>query len=299
MQNPNKLLLLKPNFFGFNEETAANNFFQKKSLASSPVALKAIDEHQQLTLLLKDNNIDHSVIEDSKEIKNPDAVFLNNWFSIQPDSSMVLYPMWAKNRRAEINEKQIEQIIKISNPAKIHDFSGEVLNNKYCEGTGSLIFDHEANIVYASISDRTSASLVTEISTKLGYTDVTFLASDQKGNDIYHTNVLLSIGKNIVILCSEAIENPIERNMLKTMLKKENKLFIDINFKQMNNFCANVLEVNDKNGSPILLMSKTAEQHFNEDQLEEIKTRVKIASCAIPTIEQIGGGSLRCMLARG
>jgi len=87
--------------------------------------------------------------------------------------------------------------------------------------------------------------------------------------------------------------------MLKTMLKKENKLFIDINFKQMNNFCANVLEVNDKNGSPILLMSKTAEQYFNEDQLEEIKTRVKIASCAIPTIEQIGGGSLRCMLARG
>lgn len=299
MQNPNKLLVLKPKFFGFNNETAANNYFQKNDSNKSKISEIAIEEHGRLTELLKKYNIDFSVLEDLEDIKNPDAVFLNNWFSIQPDKSMIIYPMWAKNRRTEVHPNQIEQIKKITKPDIVYDFTNEFENNRFCEGTGSLIFDHESKIIYASISERTTASLVSEISRKIGYDYFTFRATDQLGNAIYHTNVLLSIGKNIVVLCAEAVENPIERKMLEKSLKKNGKIFIEISLPQMNHFCANVLEVNDKDGNPVLLMSETAANNFSDNQKKEMSTLVRIAQCDIPTIERYGGGSLRCMIARG
>jgi hypothetical protein len=123
MQNPNKLLVLKPKFFGFNNQTAANNYFQKNDSNKSKLSEIAIEEHGRLTELLKKYNIDFSVLEDLEDIKNPDAIFLNNWFSTQPDKSMIIYPMWAKNRRTEVHPNQIEQIKKIAKPDIIYDFT--------------------------------------------------------------------------------------------------------------------------------------------------------------------------------
>jgi hypothetical protein len=299
MQNPTKLLVLRPNHFGFNTETAANNYFQKNNESQQQLNNIAIEEHNNLIRLLQENEIDYNIINDLKTVENPDAIFLNNWFSIQPNGSMVIYPMWAKNRRSEIHPSQIDQIKDIAKPNAIYDFSDEYENDQYCEGTGSLIFDHEEKLIYASVSQRTSAALVAKIAKKIGYDHFSFRATDQNGNLIYHTNVLLSIGKKIVVLCSDAIENPIEKNMLIKSLEKRDKTIIDINFIQLNHFCANVLEVSNRHGEAILLMSETAAKHFNPEQMTLMRSLVKVAYCAIPTIEHFGGGSLRCMLARG
>lgn len=299
MHNPNKLLLLRPKHFGFNDETAANNYFQKESNSRQKLATKAIEEHQNLTDLLSEKNIEFFIINDLEGIQNPDAVFLNNWFSIQPNGTMVIYPMWAKNRRSEIHPEQIKQITQYSQPKSIFDFSDESNNNLFCEGTGSLIFDHDKKLVYASVSERTTAAMVSKISQKIGYDHFTFRATDQSGNLIYHTNVLLSIGENIILLCSDAIENPIERQMLLKSLDEEGKVLINISFHQLNHFCANVLEVNNRKGEAVLLMSETAANNFTKEQLDLMQSLVEIAHCPIPTIEHFGGGSLRCLLARG
>ena len=299
MQNPINLLVLAPKHFAYNSETAINNYFQNNEMQPTNIGQKAKQEHQALIQLLKDENIDYSVLEDLDHVKNPDAVFLNNWFSVQPDNSLVIYPMWAENRRSEVHPYQIEQLKNYVQPSKIIDFSDAYKHKEYCEGTGSIIFDHEEKMIFASISERTTPSLLAKISDELGYDYFSFKAADQNGNAIYHTNVLLSIGKHIVVLCGDAIENPIERKMLEKALTKNEKTAINISFQQMNKFCANVLEVNDRKGNPVLLMSETAFLHFTEEQKEMLRKKVRIAYCSIPTIEYFGGGSLRCMLARG
>lgn len=299
MQNPNKLLVLAPKHFAFNTETAANNYFQNKDTQVADSGKKAKEEHRRLRQLLQSENIDFSILDDLEHIKNPDAVFLNNWFSVQPDNSLVIYPMWAENRRSEVHPDQIEQLKKHVQPSKIIDFSDAYKHKEYCEGTGSIIFDHEEKMIFASISERTTPSLLAKIGKELGYDHFSFEAVDQNGNAIYHTNVLLSIGKHTVVLCGDAIENPIERKMLEKALTKNEKTVINISFQQMNKFCANVLEVNDRKGKPVLLMSETAFLNFTEAQKEIIRKKVRIAYCSIPTIEYYGGGSLRCMLARG
>jgi hypothetical protein len=299
MQNPNKLLVLAPKHFAFNNETAINNHFQNKDTQQTDIKQKAIEEHHELTKLLNSEDIDFAVIEDLTHCKNPDALFLNNWFSVQPDNSLVIYPMWAKNRRSEVHPNQITQLKNLVKPTKIIDYSNAYKDNQFCEGTGSIIFDHEKKMIFASISERTTPSLLAKIGNELGYEHFTFEAVDRNGNAIYHTNVLLSIGEHIVVLCGDAVENLIERKMLEKTLTKNGKIIINISFQQMNKFCANVLEVNDRKGNPVLLMSETAFLHFSDKQKEIMRKKVRIAYCSIPTIEYYGGGSLRCMLARG
>jgi hypothetical protein len=299
MQNPTKILILAPQCFGGNEETAENNYFQKAHGNYATVRENAKNEHVEFELKLKSNGISYLRLEDDPKLNNTDAVFLNNWFCVLPDSRMVVFPMWATSRRTEIREDLIYCITSEFGITEMLDYRSFAANGQFCEGTGSIIFDHERRLAFAAISPRTSVELFERICEDIEYTPVSFEANDMRGNEIYHTNVLLSIGKNIVVVCSDAIVNPVERSMVLHYLNHSNKLLIDISLQQLERFCGNVFEVDNHHGDSLLCMSSTAYDGFSIAQRQEMETVAKILPVSIPTIEQYGGGSVRCMMAAG
>jgi hypothetical protein len=297
MQNPSSIYILSPLHFGCNTITAENNHFQEKIENSKHLEQMGANEHYLFREVLQAFDIQTYTLQDDEFVSNSDAVFLNNWFSIMPDKTLVIYPMWAKNRRTEVRQETINFIKDRSGITKVLNYTSYLDSNQYCEGTGSIVFDFEYKKAYACISDRTDVKLFEKICRDLGYTPISFLAEDQKGNPIYHTNVMLSIGENVIIICSESFVDSIECQMILSSLKQSNRLIIDITFNQMNQFAGNVFEVNNKQGEAVLCMSTAAKNAFTADQLEKIQTRCKIMAVPIPTIEKAGGGSVRCMIA--
>ena len=294
MNNPNAIIMVRPANFGFNEETAASNKFQNiEEIQDAPS--KALDEFDLMVEKLRSAEIDVRVFEDTSTPVKPDAIFPNNWISLHPDGRSVLYPMEAPNRRIERRLEVLELTQKHS-PEELLDFTAFENQGKFLEGTGSIIFDYHTKTAYCAESSRSNVAVFEELCEKLDFRPMSFDARDIHGFQIYHTNVLLSIGDNIIVLCSACIENPIERAMIQTSLINTNRIFIDISFQQMANFAANCLEVIDKNGNPVLIMSHTAFAALKPEQLDLMTSRVKVVSVNIPTIETLGGGSARCML---
>ena len=288
---------MPPLHFGCNITTAENNHFQEKIENSKHLEQKAAKEHELFRELLQAFEIRTFTLQDDEYVSNSDAIFLNNWFSIMPDKKLVIYPMWAKNRRTEVREEVIEFIKDRSSIHKVLDYTSYSDSNQFCEGTGSIIFDFEQKKAYACISERTNVPLFEKICADLGFTPISFLAEDLRGNAIYHTNVMLSIGENVVVICAESIIDTIERHIVLKNLQNTNRLIIDISFEQMNQFCGNVFEITNKQGESVLCMSSTAKNAFTHEQLEKIQKRCKIMAVPIPTIEKAGGGSVRCMIA--
>lgn len=297
MQNPTSIYILSPRHFGCNTITAENNYFQEKIENSKHLEQLGANEHYLFRELLQAFEIQTYTLQDAEDMTHSDAVFLNNWFSIMPDKTLVIFPMWAKNRRTEVREETINFIKDRSEITNVLNYTSYLDSNQYCEGTGSIVFDFDYKKAYACISDRTDVRLFEKICSDLGYTPISFLAEDQNGNPIYHTNVMLSIGENVIIICSESIIDSIERQMILTSLKQSNRLIIDISFHQLNKFAGNVIEVSNKQGEAVLCMSSTAKNAFTADQLEKIQAHCKIMAVPIPTIEKAGGGSVRCMIA--
>lgn len=288
---------MSPLHFGCNATTAENNHFQEKIENSKHLEQMGAKEHYLFRELLQAFEIPTFTLQDDEYVSNSDAVFLNNWFSVMPDNKLVIYPMWAKNRRTEVREEVITFIKDRSDITKVLDYTPYLDSNQYCEGTGSIIFDFEQKKAYACISERTDVKLFEKICDDLGFTPISFLAEDIKGNSIYHTNVMLSIGENIVVICSEAIVDTIERQIVLKSLQVSNRLIIDITFQQMNQFAGNVFEITNKKGEAILCMSSAAKNAFTFHQIDQIQKRCKILAVPIPTIEKAGGGSVRCMIA--
>ena len=297
MQNPFEIFLHPPVHFAPNLETFENNQFQKEINYHNDYQIIACNEFNELINKLLEYKIAHHILLPSTKCKSPDSLFLNNWFSILPSKKLLIYPMWAKNRRTEVDSEKINQILNHTLIAEILDFRNQEKNLGYCEGTGSLIFDHQQKKVFGCISKRTSPALVDHIGKEIGYTPIVFEALDTNGFQIYHTNVMLSIGQHIVFICSESIENILERKLVMKHLNVRDREIIEINYAQMNSFLGNVFEVNNMVGTPILCMSSTAKNALNQKQLKQITKHCDILEVAIPTIESVGGGSVRCMMA--
>jgi len=288
---------MPPLHFGCNTTTAENNHFQQKIENSRHLEQKAAKEHELFRELLQAFEIRTYTLQDDEHTVNSDALFLNNWFSVMPNKTLVIYPMWAKNRRTEVRQDVINFIKERSSILKVLDYTTFLDSNQYCEGTGSIIFDFENKKAFACISDRTNASLFEKICADLNYTPISFLAEDLNGNSIYHTNVMLSIGEKVAIICSESIVDVIERQMVMKHLQSTDRLVIDISFNQMNQFAGNVFEVTNQLNESILCMSSTAKNAFTYAQIDQIQQKCRIMAVPIPTIEKAGGGSIRCMIA--
>ena len=296
-QTADSLLMIRPANCGYNPQTAASNAFQKQieKLSTEEIQARAAEEFDNLVGILRRHNINVFVAEDTPEPAKPDAVFPNNWISFHRDGTVYLYPLLSEKRNAERRNDIIEALKRDFQIKKIVDLSnGE---NRILEGTGSMVFDHPNRIVYACLSPRTDADLLKEFASRIDYEPVSFLAADENGASIYHTNVVMCVGEHLAVVCLETIKNPAQRKSVTESLAKTSHEIIEISFAQMNRFAGNMLEVRNNRDERFLLMSASAHESLTEEQIAAVEKRVRILSANIETIEAVGGGSARCMVA--
>lgn len=293
------LLLIRPAAFRFNPETAKTNKFQNTTNIPDEelIKQKALAEFDQFAEALNANGVNIRVIEDTEFPQKPDAVFPNNWVSFHADGTVILYPMCAANRRSERRMDIIETLGKEFRIEKTLDLSPFENENRFLEGTGSIVFDHANKTVYACISPRTDENLFVEVSQTLGYRPVTFHAVDANGNAIYHTNVMMCIGPGFAVVCLESINDPEEKAKVIGSLEAGGLEIVDINFEQMNRFAGNMLAVSGKKGNDFLVLSINALDSFTDEQKTTLEKYCELLPISIPTIERYGGGGARCMMA--
>lgn len=301
MQNTNAIIMVRPACFGWNAETAESNHFQQISIMeSSEIHLNALLEFDLACDFLRQKGLKVTVLQDCLENKTPDSIFPNNWFSTHADGTLIGYPMLAHNRRRErIANFDLVLLKEGFRVSEWLDLTAAENQGKFLEGTGSLILDRVNKRVYAARSPRTHEQLVENWAKKMGFVPIVFSAFDSRGEKptaIYHTNVLLSIGEHLAIFCGEAVpEN--ERNQVVQSLIESGKSVLFISLEQMDQFAGNALELKNHQGKKIWVMSTTAQKSLRGDQLEKIQEQGEIVALHIPTIERIGGGSARCMIA--
>lgn len=300
MQTTDTVLMIEPVAFGFNAQTAENNYFQT-NVQNAETQRKALEEFNAFVEKLRSKGINVIVVKDTLEPHTPDSIFPNNWVSFHADGSTVLYPMFAPNRRDERRSEVIDEVkahgFAVS---EIIDFTEAENGEKYLEGTGSMIFDHDYKIAYGSISVRLDKDLFLEFAEKIGYTPVVF-HSFQTVNSvrmpIYHTNVMMCVADRYAVICLDSIDDEMEREKVQEVLKSTGKDIIEISEEQMQRFAGNMLQLQNTDGEKFLIMSETAYRSLTPQQIAKIEGFNEIIFSDLSTIEQNGGGSARCMLA--
>lgn len=295
MQCCEHLLLIRPVNFGFNAETAVNNSFQVNSTGN--VQQKALIEFDGLVSLLAENKVSLTVIADTEIPHTPDSIFPNNWISFHEDGTVIIYPMFAANRRLEKKPHILDKLKEIFHITAVKDLSRYETKNLFLEGTGSMVLDRENRIAYASLSPRTYKHILDEFCSMAGYTPCSFTSMDNSGNPIYHTNVMMCVAANFAVICLEAIRDEQERLMVSGSLTGSGKEIIGISLQQMNAFAGNMLQVRNSEGELLLVMSSQAFGSLNKTQVSKLEKFSRIIHTPLDTIESCGGGSARCMMA--
>jgi len=288
--------MIEPVQFNFNAETAVNNSFQvnSKDLFAQE---KAEKEFHEFINKLRKNGIDVTVVKDSAEPHTPDSIFPNNWISFHADGSICLYPMFAQNRRLERKQSVIEAIKNKFLVNQTIDFTGFESQSLFLEGTGSMVLDRDNKIAYACISPRTDKKVLDDFCQKMDYQAVSFWALDGGNESIYHTNVMMCVADEYVVICLDSIKDTVERKFVTDTIISSKKSIIEIGFEQMNQFAGNMLQVHNNNEERFLVMSSQAFHSLTKEQIVSIETYNKIIHSDITTIETNGGGSARCMMA--
>lgn len=288
--------MIRPFRFAFNEETAENNHFQRRT-SSDTVALEATREFDTLADQLLGRDVDVTVIQDTPTPWTPDSIFPNNWFSSHLSGELVLYPMFAPNRRKEKKPKVLEWLTRIAGHRKIIDLTHWETEGEFLEGTGSMVLDRDKRIAYCCRSPRTSEKVIVDFCSRMNYDALMFNALDRNGKPIYHTNVMMSIGSQVAVICLESISDKGERERLINRLTAAGKVIVDISLDQVSMYAGNMLEIKNRSGAPIMVMSATARSALTSAQEAIISTYTSILSVPLRAIENNGGGSARCMMA--
>jgi len=237
------------------------------------------------------------VIEDLKEPPKPDAIFPNNWLSTSPEGIVSIFPMYAPNRRLERRDDILKLLTERFCVEEIQDLSGLEKEGHYLEGTGSMIIDNENKMIYAAISERTSITALEKFASNGGYQAIVFIATDKYGKPVYHTNVMMTLGDNFAILCEESIDEEWELIAVRQLLESTGHSIIPITKEQMHDFAGNMLLVKNNRGEKILVMSERAYQSLRKEQKQMLEAYSSLLPISIPTIEEVEGGSVRCMMA--
>lgn len=291
-----EIAMMRPAAFGYNSQTAASNSFQQKEL-SSDVETKALAEFEASVDAIQTAGIQVQVLQDTAVPPKPDAIFLNNWFSTHADGRLLLYPMLAPNRQQEVTAEHIAWLESRTAHRQTIDLRQTAAENSFLEGTGSIVFDHAHQLAVAVKSARTSSELLQEVAAMLGYKALLLEAADAQGREIYHTNVVMSISPKLAICCFKALRDPDQAALLAALLQRNGRRVIPVSLAQMASFCCNALMVQANNGQPRILLSETAWNAFEAHQQLWIAEVAEPLVLHIPTIETVGGGSVRCMLA--
>jgi len=298
-QTTNTVLMVRPANFGYNPETAENNSFQSNDggLSVEEIQTLALKEFDDLVRRLRDLEIQVIVIDDTEKPIKTDAVFPNNWVSFHQGGYVVTYPMFSKNRRLEKRDdivNLIEQQFKIT---KRYSFDYYEEKDQFLEGTGSMILDRENQMMYACLSPRTDVKVLEKFAVLSNFRKMMFHAVDKQGEPIYHTNVMMAIGRSFAVVCLECVKDEVERKKLEDSLRRNGKEIVNISLDQVELFAGNVLELEKPDGTGLLVMSQQAFKAFDAEQINTLKQHVDFLYSPIPTIEKYGGGSVRCMLA--
>jgi hypothetical protein len=303
MQITNTILMIRPLHFCMNEETAVNNYFQQqdKELDDVSVLQIAQREFDGFVSALKDKGVSVIVVEDRTEIRTPDSIFPNNWISFHSNGDVAIYPMYAVNRRLERRDDVLVMIeengFKLD---RVIDLTDAEDQHVYLEGTGSILLDRENSVAYCALSERSNEELFFEFCEIFGYKPLSFSAFQTVNGErkpIYHTNVLLTIGESFAVICPDSIDDEQERQRVIRCLQRNEKEIVLISENQMERFAGNMLQVIGANEERYLVMSKTAHDSLTSEQIFVLKKHTKILVVEIPTIERLGGGSARCMMA--
>ena len=296
MQTTSHILMIRPSHFDFNKETAVNNSFQINT-GDMLVPEKALKEFDQFVIKLSSYDIDVTVVQDTADPYTPDSIFPNNWISFHSEDTICLYPMFAENRRKERKQSVLDQISSKFDLTNTIDFTEQEERARFLEGTGSMVLDREHKIAYACLSVRTDENILQQYCDEMGYTPLVFESVDAEEYPIYHTNVMMCVADQFVVICLDSIHNQDEKDILIKTLLGTGKVIIPISIDQMNHFAGNMLQLENNLGTKYLVMSTQAFQSLTEEQIKQIKVFNDIIHSDISTIEKNGGGSARCMIA--
>ena len=292
--------MVRPASFGFNLQTAASNTFQVREniAAARELQRQAAAEFDALARTLSESGVKVIIGADSAEPVKPDAIFPNNWVSFHADGAVVLYPMLAPNRRLERREDLLRQVSREGgfHVSRTIDLSHHEAADKFLEGTGSLVLDRTMRLAYACSSSRTHLDVLGEFAQQLDYRVVSFDAFGADGTAIYHTNVMMSVGRKFAVVCLASIADPAARSTVSRLLAESGRSVLELSMRQLQNFAGNLLELHSAQG-PLIAISAAAWESLDAGQRRMLESFAHVLPAEIPAIERIGGGSVRCMLA--
>lgn len=293
-QTASAVLLVEPAAFGFNPETAASNVF-----AGSGEAREARREFDALARRLDDADVEVLMLPDTPQPARPDAVFPNNWFSTHADGTLVLYPMAAPSRRLERRVDDLAALLRSRGFAveRRIDLSPHERAGEFLEGTGSLVLDRPGRRAFASLGPRTHERALAAFAGALGYETFAFAAGDPDGRSLYHTNVMMSLGARYALACLDCVPDP-QRAELRRRLEEGDRTLIEVEWDQARRFACNLLELEARSGERFIALSTSAKESLRPDQRTDLERLAgPLVDVPIPTIEAVGGGSVRCMIA--
>jgi hypothetical protein len=298
-QSASTVLLVRPAAFGFNAEAAQSNVFSHAS-SDPDFARRALAEFDAFARRLSDSGVEAIVLDDSADPPKPDAVFPNNWISTHCDGTLVLYPMATAPRRLERQRLgEVRGLLERRGFAveRVIDLSGNERDGHFLEGTGSLVLDRPRRRGYANRSPRTDSDVIVQFDRALGYSTMILDARDPGGRPVYHTNVLLSLGTRFAALCVDAVA-PEDRDRLIEDIEASGRSIVELTFAQLRRFCCNLLELRNRHGETLIALSAKALANLRPDQVSRLEELGgELVDADIPTIEAVGGGSVRCMIA--
>jgi hypothetical protein len=293
-QTSGTVLMVRPAAFGFHAEAARSNAFAAPATESREAAIREFDG---LAEALTRARIEPLVLGDTPNPSKPDAIFPNNWVSFHEDGTMVLYPMATEARRLERNVDGVRSLLAGAafEVRNIVDLSFHERHGHFLEGTGSLVLDRPRRRAYANLSLRTDANVIADFDDRLDYSTLVFDARDRSGRPIYHTNVLMSLGTRFAVVCLDAVAEEY-REVLVGEIESGGRTLIQVDYDQMRQFGCNLIELRGGSGR-VIALSSAARRSFRPDQLRSLESFGELVEAGIPTIEAVGGGSVRCMIA--
>lgn len=299
-QSTRHIVMVRPAAFQYNVQTAETNDYQQRSLTfdKEEVLLKAQEEFDTMVKILRSKGVNIHVVLDSPEPEKPDAIFPNNWFTTHRDGRIFLYPMKTQNRRLERSYEVIQYLKENFKVKSIEDWSYYEKEGQILEGTGSMVFDHEAKLIYACISPRTDKVLLEKLAAEIGYQPIIFNSFKKNGAPQYHTNVVMCVSSHFVTICLGSVPDEKEKAVLKQHIQESGKTLIEISQDQLEqHFAGNMLEVQNESDELLLMMSKNAFDSLTPDQKQVLQKHNELLYADLETIETVGGGSARCMMA--
>ncbi len=293
------LMMIRPRSFAYNEQTATTNSFMVRDREHTGEEIRELakEEFDAMVDTLRSKGILVSVIDDPEGSRTPDSVFPNNWISTHEDGKIILYPMFAPNRRTERRNDVVDWVASLYPVVEVHDLSPAELEGRFLEGTGSMILDRAHRVAYANLSPRTDEALFRAFCQKMNFEPQLFRAVDARGQDIYHTNVMMALAQTFAVICLECMPAEEERNHIASKLKETGHELIELDYEQVTSFAGNMLQVINQEGTPFTILSGRAFESLDEIQIQAIERHNELIVVDLDLIETCGGGSVRCMMA--